>query len=473
MGITVYAAVRVLVLLSLVVIPLVAALLLAALLRPVAQLLQRRLPGPLSALLTLLIAAVVLGGLGYLIGLRFARELPSLIEQLVGTVRRLRAALGGAGGGVGQFQLDQLEGTVINWLQRNQSQAVAYLTTGAGYLVEFATLTLLTLFITFFLLYDGERIWGWLRTPLPGPESHRVDLAGRAAWATITGYVRGTAVIASIHGIVIGFVVFLLGVPLALPLGVLVFVGSFIPFIGALVAGGLAILITFGTHGWLAALILLGVLNAESQLEVHLLQPLIVGRYVRLHPLAIGLSFAVGHRACRNRRSDRRSSPRRRHSPGLAGTARRPGSRPPRQAEVVRCPLRRHKLRTPAIREFSPADIAALPQRPLQHRRWRVVQGGDRVRRHNRGHPSHCHDPAVSAAGPGPGEHCPTRPRAHSQPRPWPAAPGPRAAGPSPRATTSPGPPATPTTTAVSVWLSRSTMCSRPTGLSTPTSPAG
>jgi predicted PurR-regulated permease PerM len=293
-GVAVYAAVRVLVLLSLVVIPLVAALLLAALLRPVAQLLQRRLPGPLSALLTLLISAVVLGGLGYLIGLRFARELPSLIEQLVGTVRRLRAVLGGGGGGVGQFQLDQIEGTVINWLQRNQSQAVAYLTTGAGYLVEFATLTLLTLFITFFLLYDGERIWGWLRTPLSARESHRVDQAGRAAWSTITGYVRGTAIIATIHGIVIGFVVFLLGVPLALPLGVLVFVGSFIPFIGALIAGGLAILITFGTHGWLAALILLGVLIVESQLEVHLLQPLIVGRYVRLHPLAIGLSFAVG-----------------------------------------------------------------------------------------------------------------------------------------------------------------------------------
>jgi predicted PurR-regulated permease PerM len=291
-GVTVYAAVRVLVLLSLVVIPVVAALLLAALLRPVAQLLQRRLPGPLSALLTLVIAAVVLGGLGYLIGLRFARELPTLIEQLVGTVRRIRAVLGG--GGVGQFQLDQIEKSVINWLQRNQSQAVAYLTTGAGYLVEFATLTVLTLFITFFLLYDGERIWRWLRTPLPARQSHRVDLAGRAAWATITGYVRGTAVIATIHGIVIGFVVFLLGVPLALPLGVLVFVGSFIPFIGALVAGGLAVLITFGTHGWLAALILLGVLIAESQLEVHLLQPLIVGRYVRLHPLAIGLSFAVG-----------------------------------------------------------------------------------------------------------------------------------------------------------------------------------
>jgi predicted PurR-regulated permease PerM len=101
-------------------------------------------------------------------------------------------------------------------------------------------------------------------------------------------------VIATIHGIVIGLALYLLGVPLAIPLAVLVFLGSFIPFLGALVAGGLAVLVAFGTQGWLTALILLGILLAESQLEVHLLQPLIVGRYVRLHPLAIGLAFAVG-----------------------------------------------------------------------------------------------------------------------------------------------------------------------------------
>jgi predicted PurR-regulated permease PerM len=94
--------------------------------------------------------------------------------------------------------------------------------------------------------------------------------------------------------IVIGLALLLLGVPLALPLAVLILLGSFIPFVGALVAGGLAVLVTFGTQGRVVALILLGILIAESQLEVHLLQPLIVGRYVRLHPLAIGLSFAVG-----------------------------------------------------------------------------------------------------------------------------------------------------------------------------------
>ncbi|HYZ35461.1 MAG TPA: AI-2E family transporter [Pseudonocardiaceae bacterium] len=291
-GIVAYAAVRVLALLSLVVIPLLAAVFLAALLRPVAGLLRRWLPGPLSALLTLFLAALGLGGIGYLVGTRFAQQLPSLIQQLVGTVRRLRSEFTGVG--VGQLQLDQIENSVIGWIQRNQSEAVGYLTTGASYFVEFFTLLVLTLFITFFLLYDSERIWRWLISPLPPRESRRVDAAGRAAWATTTGYVRGTAVIATIHGIVIGVAMFLLGAPLALPLGVLIFLGSFIPFVGALVAGGLAVLITFTAQGWVIALVLLGILIVESQLEAHLFQPLIVGRYVRLHPLAVGLSFAVG-----------------------------------------------------------------------------------------------------------------------------------------------------------------------------------
>jgi predicted PurR-regulated permease PerM len=291
-GIVAYAVVRVLALLSLVIIPLLAAVFLAALLRPVAGLLHRRLPGPLSALLTLFLAAVVLGGVGYLVGIRFAQQLPSLIQQLVGTVHRLRSEFTGVG--VGQLQLDQIENSVIGWIQRNRSEAVGYLTTGAGYFIEFFTLLVLTLFITFFLLYDGERIWRWLISSLAPRESRRVDAAGRAAWATTTGYVRGTAVIATIHGIVIGVAMFLLGAPLALPLGVLVFLGSFIPFVGALVAGGLAVLITFTAQGWVIALILLGILIVESQLEAHLFQPLIVGRYVRLHPLAVGLSFAVG-----------------------------------------------------------------------------------------------------------------------------------------------------------------------------------
>lgn len=292
-GVAAYALVQVLALLSLVVLPLIAALLFTALLHPVANALRRLMPGVPAAGLTLLLAAAVLVGIGYVIVLLAAPQIPALFDQLLHTVHKIRQALAaGAPGAAGQLQ--SIDTTISNWLQQNQSQAVTILTTGASYLLDFAAGLVLTLFITFFLLYDGRRTWGWLLTPLTLRAATRTDRAGRAAWASLTGYVRGTAVIATIHGIVIGGALFLLGAPLPLPLAILVFLGSFIPFVGAFVAGGLAVLLTFSALGWLPALILLAVLVAENQLEAHVYQPMIVGRYVRLHPLAIGLSFAVG-----------------------------------------------------------------------------------------------------------------------------------------------------------------------------------
>jgi predicted PurR-regulated permease PerM len=292
LGIVAYLAIRVLALLWLVLVPIVVALLVTALVRPLAVLLQRRIPGPLSAVVTLLIALLVLAGLGWVIDLRFTQELPSLIEQVVRTVRELGSTL--ARRGLGEPQLAQLQENLIRWLQDNRSELIRYLTTGTGFAVEIATAIVLTVFVTFFLLYDGERVWRWLLMPLQPRMAARADRAGRIAWTTLTGYVHGTAIIATIHGVVIGLVVSLLHVPLAIPLGVLVFIGSFIPILGALVAGAVAVVVTLGTHGLLAGLIVLGVLVVEDQLEAHLLQPLIVGRYVRLHPLAIGLVLATG-----------------------------------------------------------------------------------------------------------------------------------------------------------------------------------
>ncbi|MCH6170604.1 AI-2E family transporter [Pseudonocardia alaniniphila] len=292
LGVVAYLAIRVLALLWLVLVPIVVALLVTALVRPLAVLLRRHLPGPLSALLTLLVALMVLAGLGWVIDLRFTQELPSLIEEVVRTVRELGATL--ARLGLGEEQLAELQANLIRWLQDNRSELIAYLTTGTGFAVEIATAIVLTFFVTFFLLYDGERVWRWLLMPLRPRMSARADRAGRIAWSTLTGYVHGTAIIATIHGIVIGLVVSLLHVPLAIPLAVLVFIGSFIPIVGALVSGAVAVVVTLGTHGLLAGLIVLGVLVVEDQLEAHLLQPLIVGRYVRLHPLAIGLVLATG-----------------------------------------------------------------------------------------------------------------------------------------------------------------------------------
>jgi predicted PurR-regulated permease PerM len=121
-----------------------------------------------------------------------------------------------------------------------------------------------------------------------------VDRAGHAAWLAVVYYMRGTVAVAAIHAVVIGVVLGIMGVPLALPLAVLVFVAAFVPLIGLLVAGALAILVTLAANGWVDAVILLGILIVEDQLEAHLLQPQVVGRVIRLHPLAVILSLAVG-----------------------------------------------------------------------------------------------------------------------------------------------------------------------------------
>lgn len=294
-GVTAYAGVQVLALLHLVVVPLIAALLLTALLRPLTAMLRRVLPAVAAAGLTLVVAAAILAGVGYVVALRAAPQIPALVDQLLTTVHQIRDALAtSTSSAAGRSQLLGIDTTITNWLHSNRGQAVAIATTGAGYLFEFATSLVLTLFITFFLLSDGERIWSWLLTPFTSRARTRTDRAGHRAWTALGGYIRGTAVIAVVHTVVIGVTLLLLGTPLPLPLAILVFIGSFIPIIGTLVAGGIAALVTLSALGWVPTLILLAVIAVEDQLEAHLYQPMIVGRYVRLHPLAIGLALVIG-----------------------------------------------------------------------------------------------------------------------------------------------------------------------------------
>jgi len=166
--------------------------------------------------------------------------------------------------------------------------------TGGKYALEFLAGTVLTLFICFFLLKDGSRIWGWLISGLRPEARRRLGRAGDAGWRALVNYVRGTTVVAAIHAIFIGLALWLLGVPLLVPFIVLIFLAAFIPLIGILLVGALAILVTLATKGWVAAVILLAVFIVENQLEDHLLQPLVVGRIIKLHPLAIILVLAVG-----------------------------------------------------------------------------------------------------------------------------------------------------------------------------------
>ena len=294
-GIVIYLAFRVASVLRLVVLPCVAALLLTALLHPVLSRFRRLgLPALAATWCTLLIAVAVLAGVGTLAVARTTADYPHLVNELRHTVTALQTSLAGPPFHVRHAGIQGLSNRALKYLQQHQSLVAGTVVSGGKIFLEILAGLVLMLFVTFFLLKDGERIWGWL-TGFLGPDSRaRVHLAGSAAWQALVYYVRGTIAVAAIHAVVIGFSLWVLGVPLLVPLVILVFLAAFVPLVGILVAGALAVGVTLGTKGWIAAVVLVVIFILENQLESHLLQPLVVGRMVRLHPLAIILVLAIG-----------------------------------------------------------------------------------------------------------------------------------------------------------------------------------
>ena len=294
-GIALYLAFRVAGKLALVVIPCGAALLLTALLQPLTARLHRAgLPMLAAAWCTLLGGVIALAGTITLVTIRVQAEYKGLVTQVRHTSRQIQTWLAGPPLHLKTGSLQHLSNQLLTYLGQHKSVVAGTVLTGGQIIFEVLGGIVLTLFVTFFLLKDGQRIWAWLIRVF-GPEgSHRANRAGRAAWQAVVYYVRGTVLVAAIHAVVIGSTLTIMGVPLVAPLAVLVFLAAFVPLVGILLAGAVVILITAAAKGWIAAVILLGVFVAENQLESHLLQPLVVGRIVRLHPLAIILVLAVG-----------------------------------------------------------------------------------------------------------------------------------------------------------------------------------
>ena len=294
-GLLIYVAFRLASALRLVVLPCFAAMLLTALLQPLtARLRKAGLPSLAATWCTILAAIAVLAGVGTLAANRVSADYPQLSDEVRHTARQVQVSLAGPPFHVSSVRLQQYSNELVQFLTQHKSLVAGTVVTGGKIVLELLTGFVLTMFITFFLLKDGQRIWGWLVSGLGRQAKKRAGNAGWAAWTALVNYVRGTTIVAAIHAVLIGLALWILGVPLLIPLIILVFVAAFVPLIGILVVGALAILVTLGTKGWLAAVILLAVFLLENQIESHLLQPLVVGRIVRLHPLAIILVLAVG-----------------------------------------------------------------------------------------------------------------------------------------------------------------------------------
>ena len=294
-GVALYVAARVAKVLYIVVVPCAAALLLTALLEPVVGRLRRMgLPSLAATWCTLLAAAVVLTGVGLLVSNRVSADYPELVAETRHTTQQVESWLAGPPFHLNGSSLQNFLNELPHFISQHKTLVEGTVLTGGKIAAEIGAGLVLMLFVTFFLLKDGDRIWAWLIKELSEHAARKADRAGRAAWHTVVAYMRGTVAVAAIHSVVIGLALWIMGVPLVLPLAVLIFLAAFVPLVGLLIAGALAIVVTLAAKGWVDAVILLGILIVEDQLEGHLLQPQVVGRAVRLHPLAIILALAVG-----------------------------------------------------------------------------------------------------------------------------------------------------------------------------------
>ena len=268
-----------------------AALVLTALLEPMARGLRRLgLPPALAAALTTVTLLGALVGLTLLVYRRSTAQLSELPSVLTVATEQARRWLVQGPLQLDPSQVTQVRNVVVERLSAATPSPLAGAMTG----LRLLTATALVVFAVFFLLKDGTRMWRWLLSWTPARRRAEVDLAGTAAWGTLTGYVRGIIAVATVDAVAIGTALLLLGVPLWLSLTVLTFFGAFLPVIGATVAGAVAVVVTLVLEGGRDAVIVLVVVLVVQQLEGNVLHPLIMGRALRLHPLAVLSAVTAG-----------------------------------------------------------------------------------------------------------------------------------------------------------------------------------
>ena len=275
-------------------IPVLVSLLLAALLHPVVERLARFLPHALAAITTLLLAILLVVGLFALVGQQAVSGFADLRDQALDGIAQVQNWLSTGPLHLSTTALSEYVDKARTTVEENRSTIVSGALGVASTVTHLAEGFFITLFATFFFLSSGQRIWAWLLRILPSAAQHPLDEAGRSGWVTLSHYVRATLIVAVVDGVGVGVGAALLGVPLAVPLGVVVFLGAFIPVVGALLSGVVAILVALVAEGPVIALAMLGVVLLVQQVEAHGLQPFLLGRAVAVHPLAVILAIATG-----------------------------------------------------------------------------------------------------------------------------------------------------------------------------------
>lgn len=276
-------------------VPVAIAMLLAALMAPgVDRLVRWGVPRGVSALIVMVAGIAVVGGLLTFVIITFTNGLPQLQRQVNDSLDQIQDWLTTGPLHLRDEQIQNMINNAIGAIRDNQSAITEGAITTATTIGEILTGLLLTVFVLIFFLYDGPGIWAFVTKGVPARVRDRVDVAGRRGFGALVSYVRATAAVALVDAVGIGIGLAIIGVPLVIPLSALVFLSAFVPIIGAVIAGTVAVLIALVANGFISALLVLAVVIGVMQLESHVLQPWLLGRAVRLHPLAVVLAIAAG-----------------------------------------------------------------------------------------------------------------------------------------------------------------------------------
>jgi predicted PurR-regulated permease PerM len=279
--------------LTLVVVPVLIALVLAAAISPLVSFLRGRgLPSLLATWIALLALIALLSGIVWLVVLAVVDQWDELRSQALDGFDSLQTYVQNLPFNITDEQIASVRESAMGLLQSDAvgSGAIA----GVSQTADFVAGFFIMIVVLFFFLKDGPAMWEFLLRPFEGHRYERGQRVGAATIRTLGGYVRGTAIVAIVDAVGIGIGLAIVGVPLVIPLSVLVFLLAFIPLVGATLAGILAALVTLVAVGPVEALIVVAIVIVVNQLEGDFLQPIVMGRTLRLHPLVILFALTTG-----------------------------------------------------------------------------------------------------------------------------------------------------------------------------------
>ncbi|MCL2802378.1 MAG: AI-2E family transporter [Micrococcales bacterium] len=289
-GVVVYAVSMV----QLVAVSMFLAAVITAALRPLADLLDRIMPRALATVLAYVIALAGLGGIGIFITMSVSNQFQQLWNELLSGLGEIDAWIQRLPWRAEGFDLAQLGQSLQDWVENNQGTIVSAVVTRAGMAAEILTGVVLALFCSVFFVNSGRSMWQWFLDQIPKSARGRWHAGGSAAWHTFSGYVRGISLVAATNGLFCGIALSIMGIPLAAPIGLLVTMGTFLPYVGSAIALSTAVIVAFAAKGPWWALGVVALIVVIGQIEGHLLQPLIMAKQVKLHPVMVAVAVVAG-----------------------------------------------------------------------------------------------------------------------------------------------------------------------------------